>query len=90
MGMKVEWIDTDAYLEILGTSAPYSGLRYQLEYDRLFNRVVDNSKVLRVTGLKQEGFTTLKQGLSLEFDKLLGELTWGSGDIAMRMEDFCR
>ena len=32
MGMKVEWIDTDAYLEILGTSAPYSGLRCQLAY----------------------------------------------------------
>ncbi len=90
MGLKVEWIDTDAYLDILGTSAPYSGLRYQLEYDRLFNRVVDNSKVLRVTGMKQEEFTTLKQGLSLEFDKLLEELTWGSGDIAKRMEAFCR
>lgn len=89
MGLKVEWIDTDSYLDILGTSARDSGLRYQLEYDRLFNRVVDNSKVFHVTGEKQEEFITLKQGLSLEFEKLLEELVWGSGEIAGRMEAYC-
>lgn len=90
MGMKVNWVDTDTYLSILGTNDLYSGLRYQLEYDRLFHRVVDNSKVLDATGIKQEEFIPLKQGLSLEFEKLLGELTWGNGDIAERMGTFCQ
>ena len=32
----------------------------------MFNRAYDNSKMLRVTGLKQEDFLTLYQGLSRE------------------------
>jgi nucleoside-diphosphate-sugar epimerase len=40
--------------------------RYQIVYDRMFNRVMDNSKVLRVTGIKQESFVTLEYGLSQE------------------------
>lgn len=87
MGMKVEWTDTDTYLRLMGDDAPDTGIRYQLEYDRLFNRVVDNSKVLEATGMKQEDFISLKDGLSLEFHKLLEELLWGNGDIAERMNE---
>ena len=42
------------------------GLIWQLRYARMFNRAYDNSKMLRATGLKQEDFLTLYQGLSRE------------------------
>ncbi len=41
-------------------------LRWQLEYDRLFNRVIDNSKLLSVTGLKQSDMMPLYEGLKRE------------------------
>ncbi|MBQ7178850.1 MAG: NAD-dependent epimerase/dehydratase family protein [Victivallales bacterium] len=40
--------------------------KYQIMYDRMFNRVMDNSKVLRVTGIKQDSFVSLEDGLSRE------------------------
>ena len=43
-----------------------SGIRYQLIYDRLFDRIMDNSKVLEVTGMKQSELTTLYDGLKRE------------------------
>ena len=39
---------------------------WQLHYDRMFNRIMDNSKILRDTGLKQEDFTSLYDGLKRE------------------------
>ena len=54
------FISTEDYLKILGGD---NRIRYQLDYDRLFNRVIDNSKILRVTGLKQENFISLRDGL---------------------------
>jgi hypothetical protein len=50
--------------------------RWQLAYDRLFDRVVDNSKVLRVTGLKQADFTPLRRGLEKELTALPKDVTW--------------
>lgn len=40
--------------------------KYQIMYDRMFNRVVDNSKVLRITGIQQESLVPLAEGLSRE------------------------
>ncbi len=44
---------------------------WQLRYARLFNRVYDNSKMLKATGLKQSDFLTLKQGLLHEKKTIL-------------------
>ena len=44
--------------------------RWQLDYDRLFNRIVDNSKILAATGLKQSELTTVYAGLKHELDSL--------------------
>lgn len=41
---------------------------YQIRYDRMFNRVIDNTKILEVTGLTQESLSRLH-------DKLPAELT---------------
>ena len=43
----------------------------QLRYARMFNRVCDNSKMLKATGLRQEDFKTLYQGLLCEKENVL-------------------
>ena len=43
--------------------------RWQLEYDRLFTRIIDNTKVLEATGLKQENFMPLYEGLKYEVSR---------------------
>lgn len=36
---------------------------YQIRYDRMFDRVVDNSKVLAVTGMDADGLASMREGL---------------------------
>ena len=73
IGLEAVWADTDDYLEIVGGSR---GARYQLTYDRLFERIVDNSKVLRAAGLKQADFMPLRSGLGRELDALPQDAVW--------------
>jgi len=73
IGLKAVWVDTEDYLTIMGGS---KGARYQLDYDRLFERIVDNSKVLRVAGLKQEDFMPLRSGLEKELSALPKNAVW--------------
>ena len=42
------------------------GGRYQVLYDRLFDRVVDNSKVLAACGMERLELTTMREGLARE------------------------
>lgn len=37
---------------------------YQIRYDRMFDRVVDNSKVLAATGMARESFRRMRDGLA--------------------------
>ena len=41
-----------------------------LKYDRLFDRRIDNSKILAATGLKSEDFTPLEDGIKIELEKV--------------------
>lgn len=36
---------------------------YQIRYDRMFDRVVDNSKILAVTGMDADGLASMREGL---------------------------
>lgn len=77
-GLSYEWVDTETYLE---AKAKYdkggrvtNGSRWQLSYDRLYNRVMDNSKILAQTGLTQQELKPLYEGLLLERDGNLEQL----------------
>ena len=70
LGAKFEWIDKEDYLKIIGVGEIQAWNRWQLEYDRLFDRRIDNSKILEISGLKQEDLTPLKDGLK----KVLGNV----------------
>lgn len=67
LGTEFVPTDRETYLKVRsGGQCIRDNYRYQLDYDRLLNRVVDNSKILAVTGLKQEDFMPLKDGLRRE------------------------
>ena len=67
IGLEVVWIDTDDFLRIVTTGAQRpKAFKYQLIYDRFFDRIMDNSKILEATGLKQSDLSTLYDGLKRE------------------------
>lgn len=61
LDMKVKLVDLDVYRDIIGRP-------YQIKYDRMLDRVIDNSKALNATGMRQEDFMPLKDGLRIELN----------------------
>lgn len=63
LGAKTEYISDEEYGKIFHPT-PESGWRYW--YDRMFDRVMDNTKVLTATGLKKEDFLSIEEGMKIE------------------------
>lgn len=84
-GLEYITVDTDTYVNLLGGSA---GVRYQLLYDRCLNRIMDNSKILEVTGLKQSDIMPLKQGLAREYAALPKDYVWSKTAINNTMDEY--
>jgi hypothetical protein len=59
IGLNIIQTNLDTYIKIVGN-------KYQVLYDRMFNRVMDNSKILNATGIEQNELTVLKNGLTKE------------------------
>lgn len=59
IGMTVKECSLNEYIKVIGS-------RYQVMYDRMFNRIVDNSKVLATTGLSQQDLTPIPLALARE------------------------
>jgi nucleoside-diphosphate-sugar epimerase len=83
--LKALWVDQEDYLRILNPNPWDLRYRWQLEYARLFDRVVDNSKVLAATGLKQEEMMPLYEGLKYEIGRTPRDFQWGTNQ---RMDDY--
>lgn len=64
-GLNYITVDNETFLEILNPGNIYT--RQQLLYDRCFDRIMDNRKILKVTGLKQSDLMLLKEGIAREF-----------------------
>ena len=68
IGLQYEWVDKEVYLQIMSKEqnpvSPY--VRYQLELARMFDRITDNSKILEITGMKQEELTGFYDGMKRE------------------------
>ncbi len=62
LGATLVECSLEDYIRIVGTRA-------QVLYDRMFERVVDNSKVLAATGLRQADLTPLSEGLTRELEQ---------------------
>ena len=79
------WVDKEDYLKILNPDPYRMGPRWQLEYARLFDREVDNSKVLAVTGMKQSDMMPLYEGLKMEIGRTPKDYPWPNNQ---RMDDY--
>jgi nucleoside-diphosphate-sugar epimerase len=62
-GVNFRWADTEEYV-----STGHGG--NGLFYDRLYDRAVDNTKILKATGLKNEDFTSIEDGIKIELNNI--------------------
>ena len=63
MGAKFQWVTLPEYLK-----ATDNFNYYALMYDRLFDRKVDNTKILKATGLENKDFTSIQEGIKIEYE----------------------
>ena len=89
IGLEAVWVDKEDYLAILD---PNVGVhtRWQLEYARLFRRITDNSKVLALTGLKQEELTSMYDGLKYEIDNIPKDYVPTDTEVGIRMDEYIK
>lgn len=59
LNVHIKIVDLSVYQDIIGRP-------YQIKYDRMFDRIIDNSKALAVAEMNQEDFMPLKDGLRIE------------------------
>lgn len=86
-GLKYITVDTDTFLNIIAPDNLYA--RQQLIYDRYFDRIMNNSKILEIAGMKQSELMPLMEGLQKElrvFEK--EDITWGNSEAYNRMDEY--
>ena len=59
LGVKIEWVPAD-----------YPENAWRWYYDRAYDRKIDNSKVLKATGLKPSDFKSIREGVRIELEKI--------------------
>ena len=70
-GLRVEPVPTDDYIRLWVGDLGNLAAQRQLRYDRFFNRVMDNRKILEFTGMRQSELMPLADGLAHEHDSLM-------------------
>ena len=90
--LNAVWIEQHDFLKIAVTEFerfPYTG-SWQLVYDRLFDRVIDNSKVLETTGMKQKNMRKLYDGLKYEISRCPSDFAEKSmsSSVNIRMDEY--
>lgn len=70
LGVNFEWADMN---EVINVSPNLQKDRWIMKYDRLFDRTIDNSAILDVTGLSRNDFTSIEDGIKIELEILRNE-----------------
>ncbi len=70
IGLEYIEVSAEEYVTVIAEEAWRSAARYQLLYDRCFDRIMDNTKILTIAGMKQSELTTVYDGLKRELAKL--------------------
>ena len=86
-GLESVWVDKEDYLKILNPEMP-KGTRWQLEYARMFDRITDNSKVLRYTGMKQEELIPLRDALKMMIEAVPEDFEFAETELGQRMDAY--
>ena len=84
-GLKYETVDTETFLDVINPGQILA--RQQLVYDRYFDRIMDNSKILSVTGLTQAELMPVEKGLSLELSRFPRDYDFGAQSLSYRRMD---
>lgn len=89
-GLKYITVGMEDFLQIMSPDS--NAARWQLKYDRMLNRVVDNSKILALSGLKQSDLMPLKEGLKHELSNLPENVVWpcNNEDVNRRMDEYLK
>ena len=66
-GVKIRWCSEEEYVR---NTPKIAKEPWMWKYDRRFNRDVDSSKILRVTGLTQDDFSSVSEGIKRELRNL--------------------
>ena len=85
-GLKYTVVPDEVFLDIVAPDNIY--VLQQLKYDRCFNRVIDNRKILDVSGLCQEELMPLKEGLKRELSNISIDEIPCSEAINQRMDNY--
>jgi len=64
LGLKVEYMPTEEYIKRFYPINQNWGFWY----DRNYSRMIDNTKILKVTGIKKEDLLPIKEGLKIELE----------------------
>ena len=86
IGLKYVAVDLDDFLSIQ-SDEPYDNYRWKVIYDRVYDRMIDNSKILNITGMKQSELKPLYDGLKTELANL-PENIFASMAYSNRMDEF--
>lgn len=73
-GIKIRWGTDEEYKDTIPTIRTARVHRWMWKYDRKFDRQIDASKVLSVTGLSQSDFASVREGLCTELERIRSEL----------------
>ena len=88
-GLRVVWAPEEDFMRIRCPDPWDLGLTWQLRTDRLFERIVDNSKILAATGLSQGDLMPLAKGLETELAKVPRGYEWqGYEGEGRRMDEW--
>jgi len=88
-GLEYITVDDDTYIQLVagdGDWAKYA--RQQLTYDRCFDRIVDNSKILALMGAKQKELMPIREGLKREFSQMTVDSIGCNEIINSRMDEY--
>ena len=86
IGLKYVTVSNEDFISCMGEGNTI-WTRWQLDYDRMLDRVMDNSKILSVTGMKQSELTTVYDGLKRELAALPDEAFRTDMSVRNRLMD---
>jgi len=89
-GLKYVTVSDEEFIDIFSGGENKERIYQQLKYDRCFHRIVDNSKILELAGMKQEEMMPLAEGLRLEYEALPEGAIAPNEGISMRMDIYLK
>lgn len=66
IGLKVRWVSDEEYIDTIPTIRTYKQHGWMWYYDRKYDRQIDATHVLKVSGLSEKDFLPISDGIAIE------------------------